>query len=183
MSGGIVQRIVGAAFALVSGGAIGRFAIKNPAQRNSFITGTAAAVLVEAAFPGKIASLLVNVPVVGPFFAAHASPVAGLAGLFGTDDIAGIGAYVLAKNYQGQNGLGAYVMAKNYQGQNGLGAYVKMPNNPGSMNGLGTYVQARNYQGQEGVSGDPILNGLGYRGERLAGLDGMGSNMPSHLDS
>jgi hypothetical protein len=174
MSGGMVQRLVGAAFALVSGGVVGRFAIKDAGARNSFITGTAAAVLIEAIFPGRIAAQMSRVPVVGNFFAAHASPVAGIAGLFGTDDLAGIGAYVLARNYQGTNGLGAY---------------VKMPSNPGSMNGLGAYETRRNYEGTNGyveAPADNVLGDLGYRGERLAGmgnLDGMGSNMASHLDS
>lgn len=160
MSGGILQRVVGAAFALIAGGVVGKVAIKDPSARNSFVTGTAAAVLVEAIFPGRIAALLTNVPVVGNFFAAHASPVAGLAGLFGTNDLAGIGEYVIARN-----------------NQSSLGAYVQMPGAAGSMNGLGTYVQS---------PADQNLQGLGYRGERLAGLgnlDGMGSNMPSHLDS
>ena len=174
MGGGMVQRVVGASFAIVTGGVVGRFAIKDAGSRNAFVTGAAAAALVEAIFPGRVAGLLAQVPVIGQYIAPVASPVQGLAGLFGTDDLAGIGGYLVAPNYQGST--------------NGLGAYVKMGNNPGSMGGLGAYATVPDYQGSTNGLGvdSPVIAGLGYRGEQLAGLgnlDGMGSNMPSHLDS
>jgi hypothetical protein len=176
MSGGIAQRVVGAGFAVLSGGIVAKVALKPGAGRTAFVTGTAAAALVEAIFPGKVASLAARIPVIGNYVAVNASPVSGLAGLFGTNDLAALGAYV--------------TMANNISSQppsmNGLGAYVSMAAD--KMNGLGEYVTAKNYQGTNGLGrvSSPVIAGLGYRGEQLAGmgnLDGMGSNMPSHLDA
>jgi len=173
---GVVQRVVGASFALLTGGLVAKFALKGESQK-SFMAGTAAAALVEALFPGRIAGLLQGVPVIGAVIAPQASPVQGLAGLFGSDELAGIGAYVDASAYQGVNGMGAYVDASAYQG----------------VNGLGTYVDSRGYQGVNGPMDDAVagLNGgnLGYDPNQLAGaghlgeMGAMGSNMASHLDS
>ena len=116
MSKGIVQRIVGASFALVAGGVVGQFAIKKPASRAAFITGTAAAALAEALFPGRVASIARDLPIVGQYIVVPASPVQGLMGLYGSDMLA---AYVEAPAYQG---VGAYVEAPAYQGVGDLGA-------------------------------------------------------------
>ncbi len=172
MSKGIVQRVVGASFALITGGVIANFALKGD-NKKSFMTGTAAAALIEAIFPGRIAGLLQGVPVVGAMIAPQASPVQGLAGLFGSDELAGIGAYVDASAYQGVNGVGAYVDASAYQGVNG-------------------YVESKGYQGVNGPMDDAVAGmgaGIGYDPNQLAGaghlgdLGAMGSNMASHLDS
>ncbi len=172
LSKGWVQRVVGASSALLVGGAIAKFALKGQNQK-TFVTGTAAAALFEALFPGRIAGLLVNVPVIGKIMAPQASPVQGLAGLFGSDELAGIGAYVDASAYQGVNGVGAYVDASAYQGVNG-------------------YVESKGYQGVNGPMDDAVagLSGnLGYDPNQLAGaghlgeMGAMGSNMASHLDS
>ncbi len=157
-----VQRIVGASFSLVAGGIVGRYAIGQP-NRAAFITGTAAAAVVEAIFPGYLRSKMAQLPVVGGWFASIPSPVQGLMGMFGTDLLA---AYVESPAYQGSNGLAAYVESPAYQGSNGMGAYVESPAYQGS-NGLG-------------ASMDDAVAGLGV--DHLA-LGAMGSNMPSHLDS
>lgn len=162
MSKGLVQRVVGASFALLTGGVVARFALKSPQARAAFVTGTAAAALIEAVFPGRVASLLARLPVVGGLVAPQASPVNGLAGLFGSDELAG---YVDAPSYQG---VGAYVDARGYQG-------------------VGGYVDAPSYQGVGGM--DDAVAGLGYDPNGLAGsghlgeIGAMGSNMASHLDS
>ncbi len=119
MSSGIVQRVVGASFALVAGGLVGRFAV--PAgDRKAFITGVAAAAVIEGVFPGFLRAKLAGLPMVGSWFAAMpSSPVQGLMGMFGTDMLA---AYVESPAYQGSNGLNAYVESPAYQGSNGLGA-------------------------------------------------------------
>lgn len=163
MSKGIVQRVVGASFALGTGSLIARFAIKDRDTKQAFVTGVAAAALVEAIFPGRVAGLLANVPVVGGLLAPKASPVQGLAGLFGSDELAGVGAYVDASAYQG---VGAYVDSPSYQGVGG------------SMDdAVAGYVDSPGYQG---VGADPNqLAGSGH----LSGLGAMGSNMLSHLDS
>ncbi len=160
MGGGVVQRVIGASFTLLSGSVLGKIAVKDQASQNAFATGVAAAALIEAIFPGRIALLLSNVPVVGGLLAPAASPVNGLRGLFGTDDLA---AYVDAPSYQG---TGAYVDAPSYQG-------------------TGAYVEAPSYQGTGGLAGpNDAVAGMGYAGDQLAGnLEGMGSNMSSHLDS
>lgn len=184
MSGGITQRVLGASFALLSGSLIGRFGLKDIDARNAFVTGAAASALVEAFFPGKMGSLLGKLPLIGGWIAPAASPVQGIAGLFGTDSL---GAYVQAPGYQG---VGAYVQAPGYQG---VGAYVQAPGYQG-VGRLGTYVSAPSYEGSvagfapmlPGMSGpgDEAVAGLGYAGEQLAGnLEGMGSNMMSHLDA
>ncbi len=161
MANGYVQRIVGGSVALLVGGAVGRLAVKDTDARNAWITGVAAAALVEAIFPGRLAGLLSKAPLPAAVTAAvapAASPVQGLAGMFGTDDLA-MGAYVSAPAYQG---VGAYVEAPAYQG-------------------VGAYVSAPAYQGVGDLDGQ---SGLGYAGEQLAGnLDGIGSNMMSHLDA
>lgn len=166
---GLVQRVVGASFALLTGGLVANLALKG-SNKAAFVTGTAAAALFEALFPGRIAQQLANVPVIGPILAPQASPVQGLAGLFGSDSLAGIGAYVDAPGYQG---VGAYVDAPGYQG-------------------VGAYVDAPGYQGVGSSMDDAVagLNGgnLGYDPNQLAGsghlggLGAMGSNMASHLD-
>ena len=160
MGKSVVQRVVGAGFALLSGSVVAKFAVKDVAARNAFVTGAAAAALVEAIFPGRLARVMSNIPVVGGFLAPAASPVNGLRGLFGTDDLA---AYVEAPSYQG---TGAYVEAPSYQG-------------------TGAYVEAPSYQGTGGLNGpNDAVAGMGYDGDQLAGnLEGMGSNMASHLDS
>ena len=163
MGKAIVQRIVGAGFALLAGGVIGKVALKDKSKHVPFVTGVAAAALAEAIFPGRFAALVAQVPVVGGFLAPVASPVQGIAGLFGTDDLAAIGAYVESPAYQGTNGVGAYVESPAYQGTNGVGAYVESPA----------------YQGTNGLGSNDAVAGMGYQGEQLAG---MGSNMASHLD-
>ncbi len=161
MANGYVQRAVGGSVALIVGGVVGRMAVKDTDGRNAWITGVAAAALIEAIFPGRLAGLIARAPLpaaVTNAVAPQASPVQGLAGMFGTDDLA-MGAYVSAPAYQG---VGAYVEAPAYQG-------------------VGAYVEAPAYQGVGDLSGQA---GLGYAGEQLAGnLDGMGSNMMSHLDA
>jgi hypothetical protein len=177
MSGGMVQRILGAGFAILSGSVIGRFGLKDQNARNAFVTGAAASALIEAVFPGRIGALLGKIPLVGGWIAPIASPVQGIAGLFGTDDLA-MGAYVLAPGYQG---VGSYVRAPGYQG---VGAYVRAPGYQG-VGDVGTYVQAPSYEGSVAGLGD-AASGVGYAGdsEALAGnLEGMGSNMMSHLDA
>jgi hypothetical protein len=168
MSNDIAKRVVGASFALAVGGTVAKFAIKDSGARASFVTGVAAAALVEAIFPGRFASLLANVPVIGPMLAAQASPVSGLFGLYGSNDA--LAAYVSAPGYQGVNG---YVSAPGYQGVNG-------------------YVSAPGYQGVNGLGGpmDDAVAGLGFDPNQLAGgmghlgeVGAMGSNMASHLDS
>jgi hypothetical protein len=164
LSKGAVQRVVGASFALVAGGIVARFAVPQTG-RGAFITGTAAAALVEAIFPGYLRSKAAELPVVGGWFrSVPASPVQGLMGMFGTDMLA---AYVESPAYQGSNGLEAYVESPAYQGSNGLQAYVESPAYQGS-NGLG-------------ASMDDAVAGLGSN-DALA-LGAMGSNMPSHLDA
>ncbi len=162
MANGIVQRVVGGSVALLVGGAVGRVAVKSQEGRNAWITGVAAAAVIEAIFPGRLAGLLARAPLpaaVTNAVAPAASPVQGLAGMFGTDDLA-MGAYVSAPAYQG---VGAYVEAPAYQG-------------------VGAYVEAPAYQGVGNVN-DGVA-GMGYAGEQLAGnLDGIGSNMMSHLDA
>ena len=160
LSKGIVQRVVGASFALGTGSLIAHFAIKNKDKKTAFLTGVAAAALVEAIFPGRVAGMLSRVPVVGGLIAQKASPVQGLAGLFGSDELAG---YVEAPSYQG---VGGYVEAPSYQGVGG------------SMDdAVAGYVESPAYQG---VGSDPNqLAGAGH----LSGLGAMGSNMASHLDS
>lgn len=165
MANDIVQRVVGASFALVTGGLVAKFAIKNPQAKAAFVTGTAAAALFEAIFPGRVAKLLADVPVIGGMIGPKASPVQGLAGLFG---------YYSTPGYQG---VGEYVDAPSYQGVNGMGAYVDAPS----------------YQGVNGPMDDAVagLHGgnLGYDPNQLAGaghlgdLGAMGANMASHLDS
>jgi len=164
MSRGIVQRIVGASFALVTGGVIAKFAVKSAASKQAFITGTAAAALIEAVFPGRAANMLSQIPVIGPYVASSASPVQGLAGMFGSDELA------------------AYVESPAYQG---VGAYVESP----AYQGVGAYVESPAYQGVGGLNGpmDNAVAGLGYdpnelAGGHLNGLGAMGSNMASHLD-
>lgn len=117
LSTGIGQRVVGAALSLLIGGLVGRTAIKDQGSRTAWQTGVAAAALVEAIFPGRAAGYLAQLPVIGPMLAPMASPVQGLAGLYG------LGAYVEAPAYQG-DGIGAYVSAPGYQG---VGAYVSAP--------------------------------------------------------
>ncbi len=166
MSKSVVQRVVGASFALVSGGVVASVALKDRDARAAWVTGTAAAALIEAIFPGRLAGLIASAPLPAAVTAAvapAASPVQGLAGMFGTDDLA-MGAYVQAPGYQG---VGAYVEAPGYQG-------------------VGAYVQAPGYQGVGGLAADGsnAVAGVGYAGEQLAGnLDGIGSNMMSHLDA
>ncbi len=156
MQNDIVKRVVGASFALLTGGIVGRLAIKNPASQKAFVTGVAAAALVEAIFPGRLATYMASVPVLGPMVAAQASPVSGLAGMFGS------------------NTLAAYVESPAYQG---VGAYVESP----AYQGVGAYVESPAYQGVGGM--DDAVAVLGA-GEMLAGnLEGMGSNMASHLDA
>ncbi len=161
LGGGMAQRVIGASFALVAGGVAARVALKDTDARNAAVTGAAAAALIEAIFPGRLAAMIARSPLpasVTSQIAPAASPVQGLAGMFGTDDLA-MGAYVQAPGYQG---VGAYVEAPGYQG-------------------VGAYVQAPGYQGVGDLEG---AAGLGYAGEQLAGnLDGMGSNMMSHLDA
>ncbi len=169
MANGIVQRIVGGSVALLVSGVVGRFAIKSPEGRNAWVTGAAAAALVEAIFPGRLAGLLAKTPIAGAI-APAASPVQGLMGLFGTNDLAalagGVGAYYLNPAYQG---VGEYVKSPAYQGVNGMGEYVKSPAYQG-VNGLGDRSDA--------------VAGVGGRSDVLAGnLDGIGSNMMSFLDS
>jgi len=167
---GMVQRVVGASFALLTGGLVAKLALKGQ-TRTAFATGVAAAALVEALFPGRMAQALQNVPVVGKMLAPQASPVQGLAGMFGSDSLAGIGAYVEAPSYQG---IGAYVEAPSYQG---IGAYVEAP----SYQGVGSSMD----DAVAGLNGD----GLGYDPNQLAGaghlgeMGAMGANMASHLDS
>jgi len=161
LSNGIVQRVIGASFALVAGGVVGRFALKSTSDRASFITGTAAAALVEAVFPGRVAGLMSQLPIVGPYLAPIASPVNGLAGIYGSDELA------------------AYVESPAYQG---VGAYVESP----AYQGVGAYVESPAYQGVGGPM-DNAVAGLGYDPNQLAGghlngLGAMGSNMASHLD-
>ena len=152
MGKAIVQRVVGASFALLAAGVVGKFGVKDPAKRSAFITGAAAAALIEAVFPGRASSLMGRIPVIGHYIAPVASPVQGIAGLFGTDDLAGIGfgAYVEAPGYQG---TGAYVEAPGYQGTGGLAG----PND--AVAGMG-------------YAGEALASDLGA----------MGSNMASHLD-
>jgi hypothetical protein len=170
MSGGIVQRVLGASYAILAGSIIGKLGLKDQDSRNAFVTGAAAAALVEAVFPGRLGALLAKLPVIGGWIGPAASPVQGIAGLFGTDDLA---AYVQAPGYQG---VGAYVQAPGYQG---VGAYVQAP----GYQGVGAYVQAPGYEGSI-AGGQEAVAGLGYAGEQLAGnLDGIGSNMMSHLDA
>lgn len=162
---GIVQRVVGASFALLAGGLIARFGLKSPESKTAFITGTAAAALAEAVFPSQVGAFFSGLPYIGPWFAGlNASPVSGLAGLFGTDELA---AYVQSPAYQG---VGAYVQSPAYQG---VGAYVQSP----AYQGVGAYVQSPAYQGVGG------LGALSGRRDAVAGMGVMGSNMPSHLDS
>jgi hypothetical protein len=161
MANGIVQRIVGGSVALLVAGVVGKVALKSkPEARNAWVTGAAAAALVEAIFPGRLAGLLARAPLPAAVQNAvlpSASPVHGLMGLFGTNDLA---AYVQSPAYQG---VGAYVQSPAYQG-------------------VGAYVQSPAYQGVGGAN--DAVAGVGYAGEQLAGnLDGIGSNMMSHLDS
>jgi hypothetical protein len=163
---GMAQRVVGAGFALVTGGLVAKFALKGN-TRQAFVTGVAAAALVEALFPGRVAKALANVPVVGGILAPQASPVQGLAGLFGTDDLA------------------AYTENPAYQG---VGAYTENP----AYQGVGAYTENPAYQGIGGPMDDAVagLDGnLGYDPNQLAGdghlggMGSMGSNMASHLDT
>jgi hypothetical protein len=164
---GMVQRVVGASFALVTGGLVAKFALKGDNQK-TFITGVAAAALVEAIFPGRMAQALASVPVIGPVLTPQASPVQGLAGLFGSDDLAG------------------YTSNPAYQG---VGAYTENP----AYQGVGAYTENPAYQGVGGPMDDAVagLHGgnLGYDpnqlagGGHLGGMGAMGSNMASHLDS
>ena len=177
MSSGIVQRVVGASFALLAGGLVAKFGVKPGGDRTSFVTGTAAAALIEAIFPGALAQRLHTLPIVGPWIQLPASPVAGLAGLFGSDELAGFGAYTLNPAYQG---VGTYTQNPAYQG---VGTYTQNP----AYQGVGTYTQNPAYQGvgHLGASMDDAVAGLGAPGDRLAGgnLGAIGSNMPSHLDT
>jgi hypothetical protein len=157
---GIVQRVVGASFALVAGGLVS-MAVRKPQDKVNFITGTAAAALIEAVFPGRVAGALARLPVIGRFAAPYASPVHGLAGVYGSDELA------------------AYVESPAYQG---VGAYVESP----AYQGVGAYVESPAYQGVGGAM-DNAVAGLGYDPNQLAGghlngLGAMGSNMASHLD-
>jgi len=138
--------------------------VKSAASKQAFITGTAAAALIEAVFPGRAANMLSRIPVIGPYVASSASPVQGLAGMFGSDELA------------------AYVESPAYQG---VGAYVESP----AYQGVGAYVESPAYQGVGGLNGpmDNAVAGLGYdpnelAGGHLNGLGAMGSNMASHLD-
>jgi hypothetical protein len=180
MSKGIVQRVVGASFALLAGGLVAKFGVKPGGDRTSFVTGTAAAALIEAIFPGALAQRLHTLPIVGPWIQLPASPVAGLAGLFGSDELAGFGTYTQNPAYQG---VGTYTQNPAYQG---VGAYVHSPAYQG-VGRLGAYVHSPAYQGvgHLGASMDDAVAGLGAPGDnRLAGnLGAIGSNMPSHLDT
>lgn len=173
MSNGIVQRVVGGSVALLVAGVVGKFALKSkPEARNAWVTGAAAAALVEAIFPGRLAGLLTQIPmpaVAQPVVAqaaAQASPVQGLMGLFGTNDLA---AYVQSPAYQG---VGAYVQSPAYQG---VGAYVQSP----AYQGVGAYVESPAYQGV----GDANSNAVAGVDQLAGNLDGIGSNMMSHLDA
>lgn len=154
----IVQRIVGASFALLTGGLVAKYALKGE-NKSAFITGVAAAALAEALFPGRVASLMTNIPVVGPMLAPAASPVNGLAGLFG---------YVEARGYQG---VGTYVDASAYQGVGEVGAYVD----------ASAYQGVGSDDAIAGLGYDPnqLAGGVGHLGD----VGAMGSNMASHLDS
>lgn len=163
---GLIQRVVGAGFSLLAGGLVARFAIKDRDAATAFIVGTAAASLAEAVFPAQVGSFFASLPVVGGWFSGfNASPVSGLAGLFGSDELA---AYVQSPAYQG---VGAYVQSPAYQG---VGAYVQSP----AYQGVGAYVQSPAYQG---VGGLGAL--AGRRSDAVAGMGVIGSNMPSHLDT
>ena len=162
---GMVQRIVGAGFSLLAGGLVARFAIKDRDSATAFIVGTAAASLAEAVAPSQVGSFFAGLPLIGGWFSGfNASPVSGLAGLFGSDELA---AYVQSPAYQG---VGAYVQSPAYQG---VGAYVQSP----AYQGVGAYVQSPAYQG---VGGLGAL--AGRRSDAVAGMGVIGSNMPSHLD-
>ena len=135
MSNGIAQRVIGASFALLAGGLAGKIAVKKPADRLAFVTGTAAAAIAEAFFPGALASKIAQLPIVGQYMILPASPVRGLMGMYGSDELA---AYVEAPAYQG---VGAYVEAPAYQGVGasmddavaGLGSGDYLAGNLGSM--------------------------------------------------
>jgi hypothetical protein len=156
-----VNRGLDVAFALLTGGLVAKFALKNSSGKAAFITGTAAAALLAAIFPDKVSSVLSMVP------GMH-----GLGAYYGNDRLAG---YVSSRGYTGVQGMGAYVDASAYQGVNGMGAYV----------------DANAYQGVNGPMDDAVagMGGLGYDPNQLAGaghlndLGAMGSNMASHLDS
>jgi hypothetical protein len=181
MGNSTAQRVVGAGFALLAGSAAG-FAVKDSGSRKAFVTGAAAAAIIEAIFPGRASALLARIPVVGQYISPIASPVQGIAGLFGTDNLAAIGAYVESPAYQGTNGMGAYVESPAYQGTNGMGAYVESPAYQGT-NGMSAYVESPAYQGTNGLAGpNDAVAGMGYAGEQLADLGAMGSQMASHLD-
>ena len=160
MSNGIAQRAIGASFALVAGGLAGKLAVKSPADRLAYITGAAAAALTEAVFPGALAARIATLPYVGQYMILPASPVQGLMGMYGTNDLA---AYVSSPAYQG---VGAYVSSPAYQG---VGAYVSSP----AYQGVGDL----------GASMDDAVAGLGSNDYLAGNLGAMGSNMPSHLDS
>lgn len=129
----IAQGILGGAITYTGGYAVGSLLIKNPARRSAFITGAAAAAVINLLMPGQVNRMLVSLPVLGP-------QLARLPGMMG------LGAYVSAPAYQG---VGAYVSAPAYQG---VGAYddavAGLGYNQDALAGeLGAYVSAPAYQG------------------------------------
>lgn len=96
----IAQGVLGAALSYSGGYAAGQMLIKGEQARRAFITGAAAAAIINALMPGQVNAMLVRIPVLGPM-------LANLPGM------SGLGAYVLAPASQS---IGSYVSAPSYQG-------------------------------------------------------------------
>jgi len=129
----MVRGVLGGAITYTGGYVAGSMLIKNTQRRAAFITGAAAAAVINLLMPGQVARLLISIPIIGP-------QLARMPGMMG------LGAYVTAPAYQG---IGSYVTAPAYQG---VGAYNDAVAGLGygqdALAGeLGAYVTAPAYQG------------------------------------
>lgn len=136
----IVQGVVGAATSYTGGYLVAKVLIKNKTSQAAFITGSAAAAIVSAIFPGQINAMLTSIPMIGP----QLSMLPGMDG------------YVSAPSYQG---VGSYVEAPGYQGI-GLDpsdAVAGIGMDDMLAGGLSSYVEAPGYQGV-GMYGESFLD-------------------------
>jgi hypothetical protein len=125
---GIANRAISAGFAYTSGYALGTLLIKNPKRRTAFITGSAAAAVVNLLMPGTIQGMLAQLPGIGPMMA----------------NLPGMSGYVEAPGYQG---VGSYVEAPGYQGVGYADDMLAAYGDDALAGELGAYVDAPSYQG------------------------------------
>lgn len=133
----MIQGTLGALITYTGGYAVGQLAIKNDRKRTAFLTGAAAAAVINLIAPGAISGMLTRLPIIGPRLAL----MPGMNGYVSAPSYQGVGAYVSAPSYQGVGSydnavagigysddalageLGAYVSAPSYQGVGDVGMY------------------------------------------------------------